>query len=241
MDKYGNVAVIIPALNEGMTVGPIVTEVRSFGCDVYVVDDCSSDDTKSQALGAGAEVLSMPVATGAWGAIQAGLLYAMKQGQYDFFFTMDADGQHESEYIPLLMESIKSVDVNVVIGSFPQRAGKFRQFAWRFFSFVTQLKIRDMTSGFKLYDGAAAKAVLCKEAAMFDYQDLGVLLLLRRKQIRCLEVPVSMAARKNGYSRVFNSWFSVFIYVVKTCTCVFVDWFAGPNDSSDDWTDYDAI
>ncbi|WP_031482054.1 glycosyltransferase family 2 protein [Maridesulfovibrio frigidus] len=241
MQKYKNVAIIIPALNEVLTVAKIVKEARSYGCDVYVVDDNSEDETADEARSAGAEVLILPFRSGAWNAAQAGMLYAIKKGRYDFFITMDADGQHEPDHIPLLMDSCSSSNANVVIGSCVQRGSIARRITWSAFFFLTRLNIHDMTSGFKLYDKKAVEILLSKEAAMFDYQDLGPLLLLRRKRIKCIEVPISMCSRENGCSRIFNSWISVSIYLIKTCVWVFADWISKSGYSSGKWTDYDSI
>ncbi len=241
MQKYKNVAVIIPALNEALTVAGIVKKARGYGCDIYVVDDNSDDETAEKARSAGAEVLILPFRSGAWNATQSGMLYAMKKGRYDFFITMDADGQHEPTHIPLLMARYLSSKVNVVIGSCLQRGSIARRITWSAFFFLTRLKIRDMTSGFKLYDKKAVEALLSKEAAMLDYQDIGPLLLLRRKHIKCIEVPTAMCARENGCSRIFNSWISVSIYLIKTCIWVFADWISKSGNSSEKWTDYDSI
>lgn len=241
MHDYENIAIIIPALNESLTVAAVVTKAQRFGCDIYVVDDNSEDNTREKALNAGAKVLSLPFTTGAWSAIQAGMLYAMKQKRYDFFITMDADGQHEAEHIPTLVESTKQTGANVVIGSFPQRGSWARRVAWLFFSLITRLKIKDVTSGFKLYDRKAVESLLCKQAAMLDYQDLGVLLMLRRKKMHCIEAPISMRPREDGCSRVFDSWFSVTIYLIKTCLLILSEWIARTEDSPEKWTEYDAL
>ncbi|SMF34699.1 glycosyltransferase family 2 protein [Desulfovibrio gilichinskyi] len=241
MQKYKNVAVIIPALNEALTISKIIRKVGGYGVDTYVVDDNSQDGTVAKSRNAGAEVLVLPFRSGSWGATQAGMLHSIKKDKYDFFITMDADGQHEPDYIPLLIERYLSSKVNVVIGSCIQRGSFARRITWSVFFFLTRLKIHDMTSGFKLYDKKAVQALLSKEAAMFDYQDLGPLLLFRRKNIKCIEIPISMCARKNGCSRIFDSWLSVSIYLVKTCIWVIVDWISKSDNSLGKLDDYDSI
>ncbi|NDV20291.1 glycosyltransferase [Pseudodesulfovibrio sp. JC047] len=241
MSNTQNVAIIIPALNEAHTIGPVVTEIRALGFDVYVVDDCSNDGTDHVALAAGAIVLRMPFATGAWGAIQAGMLYALKSHAYECFITMDADGQHRPEFIPILLDKLETSPADVLIGSFPQRGSAARKLAWKFFSCVTGLRVQDLTSGFRVYGRNAAEVLMCREAVLFDYQDLGVLLLLRRMKIDFQEVPVAMCAREDGCSRIFNSWFSVFSYMLKTCLWIMTDYVSGSKKTTRDWTEYDGI
>jgi len=54
------------------------------------------------------------------------------------------------------------------------------------------------------------------EATLLDYQDVGVLLILRRKGLRTVEVPVPMQPRAQGASRVFRSWWVVGQYMLQT-------------------------
>ncbi|HMY40796.1 MAG TPA: glycosyltransferase, partial [Marinagarivorans sp.] len=86
---------LIPAYNEEATVGAIVAQVRQlWRCPVVVIDDCSTDATIAVARAAGAIVLPLTLQLGAWGAMQTGLRYALRQG-YRTAITLDADGQHE--------------------------------------------------------------------------------------------------------------------------------------------------
>ena len=236
-----NIAVVIPALNESRTIAEVVRGVRAHGCDVFVVNDASTDDTRERALGAGAEVLTLPFRAGAWCAVQAGLLHAMEQGRYDGFLTMDGDGQHDPASVPALVDGWSDSGVDVVIGSCPARASTARRIAWSFFRCLTGLKVRDLTSGLRLYGARAAAAVLTRRAAMYDYQDLGVLLLLRRRDFSLHEQPVAMHARCDGCSRVFRSWWAVTVYMLKTGVLILSDRMAGADKGDADGREYDAV
>lgn len=232
-------AVIIPALDEAATVREVVAGVLRHGCDVFVVDDASSDGTGRAAREAGAEVLTMPFTCGAWNATQAGLLHAMKRGGYPAFLTMDGDGQHDPDCIPALMAHGAATGADVVIGSCPQRGCPARQWAWSLFSSLTRLPVRDFTSGLRLYSRRAVRNVLTGEAALYDYQDLGVLLLLRRRSMTLAEVPVNMHPRRSGGSKVFSTRRDVAAYMVKTGLGVLSHWIA--SDAPDaDRREYDA-
>ena len=64
------ILVIIPAWNEQASIGEVVQHVRGLdGFHVLVVDDASSDDTATLARRAGAQVVTLPVNLGAWGAM----------------------------------------------------------------------------------------------------------------------------------------------------------------------------
>ena len=207
---------LIPAHNEEATVGTIVGQVRRlWRCPVVVIDDRSTDATAQIARAAGAIVLPLTLRLGAWGAIQTGLRYALRHG-YRVAVTLDADGQHEPASIGHLLQPLIAEKADVVIGAFPERASRARRLAWRYFRLLTGLKLEDITSGFRAYNHAAIAALAAPEASLLDYQDVGVLLILRRQGLRTIEVPVPMQTRAVGASRVFRSWWIVGVYMMQT-------------------------
>jgi len=54
--------ILIPAYNEGGAIRRVVTEVQSLlpQTPILVLDDCSTDNTRTEALAAGAGVISVP-------------------------------------------------------------------------------------------------------------------------------------------------------------------------------------
>lgn len=208
--------VILPAHNEEKTVPQVVRAARAVTkADVVVVDDASTDATVAVAQMAGAVVLPLPLQLNAWGATQTGLRYAVKNG-YTLVITMDADGQHDAESIPALLEPIIAGRCDVAIGACPQRGSRARKLAWAFFRRLTGLSLEDLTSGLRAYNLAAMTTLASRDATLLDYQDLGVLLLLRRSGLVIAEVPVAMCLRHTGKSRIFSSWLQVFLYLVHT-------------------------
>ena len=216
MGNPNSTVVLIPAHNEEATVGDIVIRVRRlWNCPVVVIDDCSTDATVRVAGVAGATVLPLTIQLGAWGAIQTGLRYALRQG-YRTAVTLDADGQHDPEDIGALLRLLATDAADVAIGAFPERASRARRFAWSYFRGLTGLELEDITSGFRAYNAAAMRALASREASLLDYQDVGVLLILRRKGLRIVEAPVAMRPRAAGASRIFRSWWVVGKYMLQT-------------------------
>jgi hypothetical protein len=89
---------------------------------------------------------------------------------------------------------------------------------------ISGFQLQDLTSGFRYYDRQAIELLAQEEATLLDYQDIGVLLILRKAGLRIVEVPVSMNTRLVGRSRIFNSWFSVAIYMLTTTLLCFARW-----------------
>jgi len=214
--------ILIPAKDEAETIAQLVCALRAAGHHhILVVDDNSSDGTGQIAQNAGAQVVRPVLPLGAWGGMQLGIRYAWTQG-YQSVVTMDADGQHEVDEIPLLIGAAQHA--NVVIGAHPQRASRLRLLAWRWFRMISGFQLQDLTSGFRYYDRQAIELLAQDEATLLDYQDIGVLLILRKAGLRMVEVPVSMNTRLVGRSRIFNSWFSVAIYMLTTTLLCFARW-----------------
>lgn len=214
--------IIIPAKNEADSIAGVITATQKLGYGhILVINDESEDGTAEIAANLGAAVLSPILPQGAWGAMQTGIRYAVRHG-YRHVITLDADGQHEPAYIPALLAAGRSHDV--VIGAYPQRGSVLRQWAWRFFRTLTGFGIEDLTSGFRYYNAAACALLADEEATLLDYQDVGVLLLLRRAGFQLIEIPVAMYPRRNGPSRIFSSWGRVGLYMLETTLLCLAHW-----------------
>lgn len=209
--------VVIPAYNESGAIGDVVRRCRPGQDDrgVLVVSDCSSDDTANLARAAGASVLELSQQIGAWGATQTGFRQALRCG-VEQVITIDGDGQHDPACIPALQQAQRDSGADVVIGTFAQRLSPAKRLAWRWFRALTGLKVEDLTSGLRVYNRRALRILASSEATMLDYQDVGVLLLLRRYGLSVHEVPVRMHPRRDGKSRVFSSWLTVARYMAHT-------------------------
>jgi len=208
--------VLIPALNEGLTIGRIVEEVRAeLDCEVVVIDDASTDNTAEEARVAGATVLPLRLQIGAWGAIRTGMCYAFKHG-YHVAVTMDVDGQHLANSIQSVVAPIESKQADVVIGSCVERGSLARRVAWAFLRKLTALRVEDLTSGLRAYNRAAISELTSSDTTLFDYQDIVVLLYLQKGGLKIAEAPVDMGPRISGHSRIFHSWVAVLRYLLVT-------------------------
>ena len=213
---YPNGAVIIPAFNEADTIGSVIRSVhRHINLPVWVIDDGSTDATRERALTAGARVLSLPFQMGAWGATQTGLRYAHEL-QLEFVVTMDADGQHDAASAQDLLNAVVSGEADVSLGTFEARGSNMRRAAWKLMRLASGLDFRDPTSGYRAMNAKAVKALIGPAASILDHQDIGVLILLVRAELRIREVPVNMFPRRNGQSRIFSTWRLVFAYMIQT-------------------------
>ncbi|GAB6068556.1 glycosyltransferase family 2 protein [Methylothermus subterraneus] len=207
----------MPAKDEAAAIGEVIAQVKRHfpKARLVVIDDASQDATAEVAAQAGVTVLPLAVPLGAWGAIQTGMRYALKQN-IAVCVTMDADGQHLAAEIPKLLNALERERAEVAIGAYPERGSRARRIAWRLFRTLTGFEFADLTSGFRAYRGRALALLASPRATLLEYQDLGVLLLLRAHGVKIAETAVVMRPRAHGKSRVFSSWWRVGAYLGQT-------------------------
>lgn len=214
MPDKSKTIVVMPAFNEAQNIGATITSVVSkTDLPILVVDDASSDGTGDLARELGARVLPLATQLGAWGATQAGIRWALKCG-YETTITIDADGQHDAYGVDSLLDTMDEEKADLVIGSCTSRGSALRHIAWALFRFLSGLTIRDLTSGFRAYSHDSMKLIAKPRATALDYQDVGVLCLIRQAGLTIAETSVCMFSRKDGKSRIFDSWISVSRYML---------------------------
>jgi glycosyltransferase involved in cell wall biosynthesis len=144
-------SVVVPAFNEGRSIGPLVTELRSVAKwrEILVVDDGSGDDTGSRAEAAGARVIRHPYNKGNGAAVKTGL----RQATGLFVLIIDADGQHRPSDGPRLVARLDTYDLVIGARSGRTQATAFRRLGNAMLnqtaSYLTTRPIPDLTSGFR--------------------------------------------------------------------------------------------
>jgi glycosyltransferase involved in cell wall biosynthesis len=145
------VSVVIPAMNEGASVGPIVRELAALAAwrEILVIDDGSSDDTADQAAAAGARVVRHPYNKGNGAAVKSGI----RASTGEYILIIDGDGQHSPADAVRLASRLGEYDLVVGARSLESQAGSVRRWGNtllnRLASFLTERRIPDLTSGFR--------------------------------------------------------------------------------------------
>jgi len=110
-----SVAVIIPALNEGLAIGATVRGIpRDLVRDVIVVDNGSTDDTRERALDAGARVVRED-RRGYGSACLAGIAALASDAEIVVF--MDGDASDDPAMFEALVAPIRDGRADFVVGS----------------------------------------------------------------------------------------------------------------------------
>lgn len=202
------ILVIVPAHNEEDNIIHTLGEIKEKASyvDILVVNDGSTDKTSEIARSDGASVVDLPSNVGIGAAVQVGFKIACEKG-YDIAIQIDADGQHNPSYIPLLCEPILRGDADVVIGSRYKKKNSYKTSMVRlagikFFSWlastITGQKITDTTSGLRALDKDAI-ALFAGEYPT-EFPDAGAIILLSYRGFRISEIPIEMRQRLRGDS-----------------------------------------
>ena len=153
------VCTVMPTYNNSGTLRDVVERVLTFCADVIVVNDGCTDDS-AEILAA----LSDRITVVDYGR-NRGKGYALKQGfkkakamGFDYALTIDSDGQHFPEDIPLFVEALEQHPGALIVGSrnlkqdnMPGKntfANKFSNF-W--FRIQTGIDLPDTQTGYRLY------------------------------------------------------------------------------------------
>ena len=146
------ISVVLPAKNESAAIGQTISSIRIIypDAEVIVVNDSSTDNTKQVAEEAGAKVVTHPYSKGNGAAIKTGA----RNATGDIIVFMDADGQHDPNDIPKLLEKINQ-GYDLVVGARQKgsQASVGRGIANALYNnlatYMTEQKVEDLTSGFR--------------------------------------------------------------------------------------------
>lgn len=112
------IAIVIPAFNEGATIGQVIKQANKYGT-VIVVNDASTDDTKSEVIKMGAVLVNHSNNKGYDEALNSGFAKAYEL-RCDAVITFDADGQHSHEMLPVYIDLLRK-GVGLVLGVRPKK------------------------------------------------------------------------------------------------------------------------
>ncbi|MEO6077976.1 MAG: glycosyltransferase family 2 protein [Candidatus Andersenbacteria bacterium] len=222
--------VVIPALNEGKTIGSVIDRIpRNISgiteVQVVVVNDGSTDTTQSIAQEKGAVVISHKSPMGVGYAFQAGLKKALEIGA-DFILNIDADGQFNPEDIPTLLTPILSGEAQFVTATrfakpefMPTMpAIKIWGNKWmvRIINVITSKNFTDVSCGFRAYTREAALRLTLFGRFTYTQESF---IDLAFKGISMTEVPLKVRGeREHGKSRVASN---LWRYGIKSATIIF--------------------
>ena len=153
------ICVVMPTYNNGGTLRDVLERVLAFCNDVIVVNDGCTDSSAEILASFGERITVVDYGR------NRGKGYALKQGfmkalamRYEYVITLDSDGQHFPEDIPLFVEASEHYPYALIVGSRnlsqENKPGK-NTFANKFSNFwfkvQTGVNLPDTQTGYRLY------------------------------------------------------------------------------------------
>jgi glycosyltransferase involved in cell wall biosynthesis len=194
------VSAVIPAYFEEKTISYVVERCLVYVDEVLVVNDGSSDDTSINAAESGARVIELKKNMGVVKAIQTGI----SEASGDIIVTLDADGQHDPDEIPKLIEPIIIGEADLVMGKRPY----FPCLSEKILTGITSLRVPccDASTGFR-----AIRSEIAKKMTLYGECLCGTFVLeAARNGARVSCVPISIHEREGPrriQTRHFNQFF----------------------------------
>lgn len=111
-----NICVVIPTYNEANAIGNVINQVRARNLDLLIIDDGSTDNTYEIAQSSGVKVLKNLKNQGKGAALIRGFEFALNNN-YDAVITMDGDGQHLADDIPLFIGACENSKSAIIVGN----------------------------------------------------------------------------------------------------------------------------
>lgn len=203
--------------------------------EVYLFDDCSTDNTYYAAIGY-KHVKQLDKFTAhrnlqnlRYGGNQkAGYQYAIERG-FDIVVMLHADGQYAPEYLPKLLEPLEKNEVDMVFGSRMAAGGDplsggmplYKYIGNRLLTWlenqIVGMNLSEFHSGYRIYSCEALKRIPFMLNSNEWHFDTEVLIQFHETGLRIGEVPISTfygdeICYVNGISYAFNCLQTALLY-----------------------------
>lgn len=203
--KTPKISVILPAYNESLTIGNVVSDViktlQQIGLayEIIVVDDGSVDLTGDMAKEAGAEVISLPDNRGKGYALRRGF----REASGDIIVTMDADGVHDpneiKELIGPLMSGADIVAGSRFLGAHAQPLSLLNRIGNFLFnaavSILVHRRISDVVTSYRAYRANILKNLQLQSDG-FEIETEITIRALKTRGPNYLEIPIRIHPRR---------------------------------------------
>lgn len=191
-----DICVIIPTYNNDQTIADVINKVEKYTDNIIIVNDGSTDNTFDILQNyKDIELLSYDKNKGKGHALQKGFNAAIDKG-YRYAITIDSDGQHNPEEIPLFVDCITKYPDSLIVGvrnfnieQFPSKNRFANKFSNSWFTFFTDIELSDTQSGFRLYPIELLKAIKFY-SKKYEYE-LEVIVKAAWRGINIVSVPIN--------------------------------------------------
>ena len=219
MKLSANSLLLIPTYNEALNIETLIKEIRSTfpTLQILVIDDNSSDGTAEiinqlMASDYKIELLSRPKKSGLGNAYRAGFAWGLGRS-FEYFIEMDADHSHRVFDLEKLLGQADKYDLTIgsrwVKGGQIMGWARHREILSKFGSGYSRillgLKVRDCTSGFRVFSRRAVESIEFKDIESNGYGfQVETLYRAHEAGLSVGEVPITFVERREGVSKMHS-------------------------------------
>ncbi len=226
MRNNKKIALLIPAYNEEKYIQSVIENCTSYGMDIIIIDDGSSDSTAEKVRSLitssvnSLKLIVHPKNMGKGRALITGFEY-ISNNDYTGVITLDADGQHDPDEIKDFLKIVRDEDPDLVIGN---RLGNtsgmpFIRLATNVFtswivSNIAGKKVSDVQSGYRYLKSDALRKIKLR-TSNFDTEP-EIIMRAGWNNMKILNVPI-----KTIYHDDFKSYVNPVTDTIKFFKLVF--------------------
>lgn len=190
------ICLLVATYNNAKTLKRVISSVLEYCSDVFIVNDGSTDDTKEilSEFEQAATIIHFDGNQGKGSALKVGLERAAQMG-FRYAVTIDSDGQHLAENIPLFIDALRDNPDSLIIGArdlesegAPKKSSFGNRFSNFWFWIETGKKLPDTQTGFRAYPLHHTKGMKFY-TGKFEFE-IEILVRLAWKEVKILNVPV---------------------------------------------------
>jgi glycosyltransferase involved in cell wall biosynthesis len=150
--------VIVPTYNNEFTLAGVLDRVRGYTQNIIVINDGSTYETRSILNNyKDIEIINLNKNKGKGNALRTGFMVAREKG-YEYAITIDSDGQHNADDLPLFINAIEKEAGALIVGArnmnqdgIPGKSSFGHKFSNFWYTIETGINLPDTQSGYRLY------------------------------------------------------------------------------------------
>ncbi len=215
------VLICIPTYNESENIVEILNRLNvvidaiqsGYLFTILVIDDNSPDETANLVASKNlkrVEILKRPQKAGLGPAYLAGFDWGM-QRDFEIFVEFDADGSHQPEELPSLLDAFLGCDL--VIGTRWMPGGKvvnwplsrrlISRIGTKYAQIVLRLPYRDLTGGFRVLSRRCLETIHFQDIESLGYGfQIEIAMRAHEAGLAIAQVPITFIERSHGASKM---------------------------------------
>lgn len=200
-----SIVAIIPAYNEEEALADVIAKTSKYVDRVIIVNDGSADRTADVAIEAGAELINHPTNLGKGEALKSGFEAITDDS---IIVTIDGDGQHNPDEIPIILKPIIEDGADLVNGSrylygHEENTPAYRRVGQRVLDIATNIsagiKVTDSQSGFRAFSPKARNCFRFKDTGFGIESEM--LVDAAEAGLKIVEVPITVRYDVDGSTK----------------------------------------